>query len=461
MPQKKISYFHSPDYGLYYYGYSHPMKPFRVNLVHELLLAYGLNKQLKYYRPRPARPVDLIAFHSRKYIQFLQLISPENIKDFGKQVNLYNIKEDCPVFSGLFDYCQLSAGASITAATHLCSGQADICINWMGGMHHAKASEASGFCYVNDIVLGILEMLKVFPRVLYIDIDVHHGDGVEEAFYTCPRVFTLSFHNYGGVFFPGTGSARDIGADAGLGYAANIPLVEGIRDDSYIDLYSSILNCVVEHFKPSAIVLQCGADSLAGDRLGVFNLTLKGHGECVRKTADLGLPMMVLGGGGYTMRNIARCWTYETALLCGMKISEELPYTPYYNYYAPDYRLPILPSSAVDRNTSSALKASQQQVFENVRKNVRPFYGNSLWGSVGIPKSELEIEEMNKKNEIGDVTNDELPETMDLVKELLEQSSKEWRSAVGERLPVVSISAKAEEEIVSATDGLGNPIGGV
>ena len=118
-----------------------------------------------------------------------------------------NVGEDCPVFDGLYEFCQLSAGGSVAGAVKLNKEATDIAINWAGGLHHAKKSEASGFCYVNDIVLAILELLKYHLRVLYIDIDIHHGDGVEEAFYTTDRVMTVSFHKYG-EYFPGTGDLR-------------------------------------------------------------------------------------------------------------------------------------------------------------------------------------------------------------------------------------------------------------
>lgn len=169
-------------------------------------------------------------------------------------------------------------------------GQNKIAINWSGGLHHAKKSEASGFCYINDIVLSILELLKYFnyfqlmliiliryhERVLYIDIDVHHGDGVEEAFYTSDRVLTLSLHKYG-EYFPGTGDINDIGLHKGKGYSVNFPLMNGISDNDYIGVFESMIKFVVDWFRPSAIVLQCGTDSLAGDRLGCFNLSSKGN----------------------------------------------------------------------------------------------------------------------------------------------------------------------------------------
>lgn len=129
------------------------------------------------------------------YLEFLQ----------NKQKFKVGESTDCPAFNGLYNYCQISSGASIDSAALLLNGEADIAINFGGGLHHAKKSEASGFCYVNDIVLAILELLLVYPRVIYIDIDVHHGDGVEEAFYLSNRVMTVSFHQYGEDFFPGTG----------------------------------------------------------------------------------------------------------------------------------------------------------------------------------------------------------------------------------------------------------------
>jgi histone deacetylase 1/2 len=126
-------------------------------------------------------------FHSPDYVEFLQRINPENQNLFPNEMARYNLGEDCPVFEDLFEFCQLYAGGTIDAARRLNNKLCDIAINWAGGLHHAKKCDASGFCYINDLVLGILELLKHHPRVLYIDIDVHHGDGVEEAFYFTDR----------------------------------------------------------------------------------------------------------------------------------------------------------------------------------------------------------------------------------------------------------------------------------
>lgn len=250
-----------------------------------------------------------------------------------------NIGEtDCPVFEGLYNFGQISAGGSIDAAIKLNHGKSDICINWAGGLHHAKKSEASGFCYINDIVLGILELLKCHNRVLYVDIDVHHGDGVEEAFYTTNRVMTMSLHKYGD-FFPGTGSLKDIGHDMGKYYALNVPLRSGMDDEGYTSIFKTLIEEVNNKYRPGAIVMQCGADSLAYDRLGPLNLTLNGHGECVNIVKKLGLPLLILGGGGYTIKNVSRCWTYETSLILGRPVDNEIPPNDYYEYYAPYYKL--------------------------------------------------------------------------------------------------------------------------
>jgi histone deacetylase 1/2 len=127
----------------------------------------------------------------------------------------------------------------VAGAIKLNNGDCDAAVNWAGGLHHAKRGEASGFCYVNDIVLAILELLKYHHRVLYIDIDVHHGDGVEEAFYTTDRVMTVSFHKFG-EFFPGTGDLRDVGHSKGKYYAINVPLKDGIDDDSYQSIFEPV-----------------------------------------------------------------------------------------------------------------------------------------------------------------------------------------------------------------------------
>ena len=342
------------------------MKPHRIRMTHNLILNYGLYRKMEIYRPHKASAEEMTKYHSDDYIKFLRNIRPDNIQEYSKQMQRFNVGEDCPVFDGLYEFCQLSAGGSVTGAVKLNKQQTDIAINWGGGLHHAKKSEASGFCYVNDIVLAILELLKYHQRVLYIDIDIHHGDGVEEAFYTTDRVMTVSFHKYG-EYFPGTGDLRDIGAGKGKHYAVNFPLRDGIDDEAYESIFKPLMSKVMETYQPSAVVLQCGADSLSGDRLGCFNLTIKGHGKCVEFIKKYNIPLLLVGGGGYTIRNVARCWTYETSVALDTEVPNELPYNDYFEYFGPDFKLHISPSNMTNTNSSEYLDKIKVRLFENMR----------------------------------------------------------------------------------------------
>lgn len=363
-----VAYFYDPEVGNFHYGPGHPMKPHRISLTHSLVLRYGLHKKMKLYRPYQATERDMCRFHSDDYINFLSSVTPQNVQNHTKYLSVYNVGEDCPVFDGMFDFCKMYTGASLEGAVKLNNNQCDIAINWSGGLHHAKKYEASGFCYVNDIVIAILELLKYHPRVLYIDIDIHHGDGVQEAFYLTDRVMSVSFHKYGQYFFPGTGDMYEIGAESGRYYSVNVPLLTGIDDASYMQVFKPIISSVMELYRPTAVVLQCGADSLGSDRLGCFNLSIKGHGECVEYVKSFNLPLLVLGGGGYTKRNVARCWTYETAVLLGEQISNEIPYNEYLEYFGPDFLLHTeIFTKQENLNTRQYLDNIKTSILENLK----------------------------------------------------------------------------------------------
>ncbi|PWA00179.1 hypothetical protein BB558_003763 [Smittium angustum] len=205
------------------------------------------------------------------------------------------------------------------------------------------------------------------PRVLYIDIDVHHGDGVEEAFYITDRVMTCSFHKYG-EYFPGTGDLRDIGEGKGKYYSVNFPLKDGIDDESYSTVFEPVVKSIIEWYQPGAIVLQCGADSLSGDKLGCFNLSMDGHAKCVSFVKSCGLPTLVLGGGGYSIRNVSRAWAYETGILVGAEMDRSLPLNDYMDYYGPDYSLNVPSRNIENRNTREYLERIKTQVLMNLER---------------------------------------------------------------------------------------------
>ncbi|ORY68031.1 hypothetical protein BCR35DRAFT_308216 [Leucosporidium creatinivorum] len=306
-------------------------------------------------------------FHTDEYIDFLSRVSPELVEEMSVGGTRFLIGEDCPAFEGLFEFCSISAGGSLSGARRLTTGQADIALNWAGGLHHAKKREASGFCYINDIVLGILELLRYHARVLYIDIDVHHGDGVEEAFYTSDRVMTASFHKFGD-YFPGTGALGDRGKGAGKGYAVNFPLKDGIDDESYKGVFRPVMQAIMDWYRPGAVVLQCGADSLAEDKLGPFNLSMKGHADCVAFMRSFNVPLMIVGGGGYTIRNVARTWAYETGVAVGEDMTQtDMPFNDYIEYFGPEFKLDVPASNMENSNSREYLEKTKAALLESLR----------------------------------------------------------------------------------------------
>ncbi|KAI0282487.1 hypothetical protein BGY98DRAFT_954312 [Russula aff. rugulosa BPL654] len=355
-----VSYYFPKGVGEHHYGVI-VFTQSSLSLTNALVMGYGLDKQIHHiYNPRLATREELEVYHDPQYIDFLSKVTPGNQDDMKHLIDTFNCVEDCPIFADMFDFCKMYAGASLAGARKLSAGTTDTAINWSGGLHHAKRGEANGFCYINDAVLAILEMLKYHPRVLYIDIDIHHGDGVELAFYHSNRVMTVSFHKYTGDFFPGTGKLDDNGAGLGKYFCLNVPLQDGIDDDMYLTVFKTVIGDTVTHFQPTSIVLQCGADSLGLDRLGAFNF-IAAHGECVNYVRTFGVPLLVVGGGGYTVKN--------TAVLVGADIPDTLPATIYDAYFADSgWKLhPPLTGKVDNLNSPAGL----QRITVSIREKLR------------------------------------------------------------------------------------------
>ncbi|XP_067674880.1 histone deacetylase 8-like [Haliotis asinina] len=339
----------------------------RASMVHRLIEAYGLVKYMKLIPPREATASELLQFHSPEYIQFLEKISDqEDEEKYDQEAEQFGLTYDCPVHVGVYEYAVLVAGATVCAAELLVDGSCDIAMNWCGGWHHAKRDSASGFCYVNDIVLGILKLRQCFERVLYVDIDLHHGDGVEDAFCTTSKVLTVSFHKYLSGFFPGTGSLRDVGISKGKYYSVNVPLLDGIKDTEFTALFNRVMTKVKEKFRPEAVVCQCGADGIAGDPMESFNLTPLGLGRCVYTLQSWKVPLLLLGGGGYNHVNTAKCWAFLTSLAIGKKLPQDVPDHKFFMKYGPDYDLSVSVGNRKDNNSRDYLSKVYRQIMENL-----------------------------------------------------------------------------------------------
>ncbi|KAK3580273.1 hypothetical protein CHS0354_023511 [Potamilus streckersoni] len=343
-----------------------PKIPMRASMVHSLIEAYGLLKHMQVISPSEATLEDMKQFHTEDYLHFLGKIADEDDENFDEESHQYGLGYDCPVYKEVYKLACLVSGATLKAVDILISSEARIVINWFGGWHHAKRDSAAGLCYVNDIVLGIQRLRQRFDRVLYVDLDLHHGDGVEDAFCTTNKVLTVSVHKHSPGFFPGTGSVTDVGVGKGKYYCVNIPLHDGIKDEQFVPLVCRILTHVKDRYKPEVVVCQCGADGIAGDPMESFNLTPVALMKCIYLLLSWNLPIMLLGGGGYNHANTARCWTYITGVVLGRKLACEIPDHKFLMEYGPDYELQIEVGNMKNHNSNEYLQRVYRQVTENI-----------------------------------------------------------------------------------------------
>ena len=321
----KTAFIYSDKFAGFNYGPSHPLKTYRLKLTYDLIRAYGLLSipGARYIEAEMADDEDLLLFHEKDYIDILKAsnrgVAMPGSHYFGLGPG------DNPVFEGLFDWSRLVAGASLKAARLVESGEADIAFNISGGLHHAAASRASGFCYINDPVIAIQWLINQGRRVAYIDIDAHHGDGVQEAFYDTDKVLTISIHETGRQLFPGSGFVDEMGEGTGEGYSVNVPMPAYADDELFLYAFSEIVPPLIDRYKPDIVVSQLGVDSFVTDPLAHLNYTTNGFSAVMMKIKELAPRWVALGGGGYNMANVARAWTLAWAIMTDTHIPDELP----------------------------------------------------------------------------------------------------------------------------------------
>ncbi len=320
-------YVYAPELADYDYGEWHPLKMRRLRLAYELTEACGLlaGPGVRRVVPRPASEEELRTAHDPDYLEVLAAAESGELPPAGPRYGL-GPGGDNPVFPGLWTVARLTAGGSLEAADRVASGEVRVAMSIAGGLHHAMRRRAAGFCYVNDPVLAILRLRsRGLERVAYVDIDVHHGDGVEAAFWEDDRVLTISIHQDGRTLFPGTGFATDIGAGRGRGYAVNVPLLPGADDAVVVEAFETVVPPFLEAFRPDAVVAQLGVDSFASDPLAHLNVTTNGFEAMVRRIAGLSPRLVALGGGGYQLANVARGWTLAWGIVTGRPVPDLIP----------------------------------------------------------------------------------------------------------------------------------------
>ena len=304
-------------------GAEHPLRPIRLKMTYELLKSYGLFEgALELIEPIHARREVLETVHASAYLDMIERLEAgepvRGMQQFGFGGG------DNPIFRGLASSSSLYSGAAVQAAQAVVEG-AKVAFSMSGGLHHAHYRKAAGFCVLNDCALAIRRLRTKFAKVAYVDIDVHHGDGVQELFYDDPNALTVSLHEGGDSLFPGTGYVSEIGEGPGIGYSVNLPFAPYTTDDLWISSFNSGVLPILKAFNPDAIVLQMGCDPHYSDPLAHVCLTTQGWLEGVKAVQNLGKPIVALGGGGYNLENVPRMWTMAVATLVGMTLPDEIP----------------------------------------------------------------------------------------------------------------------------------------
>jgi acetoin utilization protein AcuC len=313
----------------YDFGPSHPLNPIRVDLTMRLARSLGLLdlENLTIVTTEPATDDVLRLVHDADYIEAVRRVAADpRLSDVARGLGT----EDDPVFAGMHDAAALVAGASVRAARAVWTGEAEHAVNVAGGLHHAMPGAASGFCVYNDPAIAIAWLLaQGAQRVAYVDVDVHHGDGVERIFWDDPRVLTISIHESGRYLFPGTGFPEDVGGVGAEGYAVNVALPPGTTDSSWLRAFDAVVPPLLAEFQPDVLVSQQGCDSHVLDPLAHLGLTVDGQRTSYALLHRLahkhaGGKWVAMGGGGYELVDVVpRAWSHLIAEAAGSPVDPE------------------------------------------------------------------------------------------------------------------------------------------
>lgn len=309
---------------LYDFGASHPLRPERVLLTYDNIRSLGIADKpgVAHLLARGATDQEVLAAHDRDFVDAVKAIDAGADPRMGLEFGLGTA--DDPIFPDMHDASAAVCGASLTALEAVLDGSADRAFNPAGGLHHARRREASGFCIYNDPAVAIAKALAVHPdwRVMYLDVDVHHGDGVQWIFYDDPRVLTLSLHQSGRYLYPGTGFESETGGPNAIGTSANVPLLPMTGDEDYLWALEQVLPALAEAFRPDLLVTQLGADTHWNDPLANLGLTMSAYPPMAKLIHDTARRhcsgrWVATGGGGYQFDTVVpKVWTMHFAEMC-------------------------------------------------------------------------------------------------------------------------------------------------
>ena len=317
MNDRRLAFVYSPEIEALPYPADCPFKTDRSTLTRRQLISFGLLgiPARTEVAARRATRTELEGFHRPGYLDQLERAAAGELSVEALNVGLG--APDTPVFREMLEYGAWAAGAGLTAAEILLEGRADVAFNLLGGFHHAFPERAGGFCYVNDVVLACLRLTQAGKRVVCLDVDAHHGDGTQAAFYGRRDVFTISLHESGKTLYPWGGFEDEIGEGPGRGFNANVSLPAGTYDDAFRLAFNEVAVPLITAYAPDVIVTELGMDTLAGDPLTHLHMTNNVVVDVIERLLAFRVPLMVIGGGGYHVENTVRGWALAWRTACG------------------------------------------------------------------------------------------------------------------------------------------------
>jgi acetoin utilization protein AcuC len=326
MSDRSMAFVYAPQIERLKYPGDCPFITERAGLTRRKLRSFGLlgTEGRVEVEPRKGSAAELERFHSPSYLAELRRAAAGGLTPRGAEMGLGG--PDTPVFPDLFEYGAWACGAALTAAGLILDGKADVVFDLLGGFHHAMPEKASGFSYVNDVALACLRLADAGQRVFYLDLDAHHGDGMQAAFYQRSDVMTVSMHETGKTLYPWTGFEDEIGEGPGLGFNINVPLPPGTYDEAFLLAFDRVVAPALTAFFPDVIVLELGMDILAGDPLTHLSMTNNVVVSVLDHLLGLRHPILVLGGGGYHVENTVRGWALAWRTCCGVAEEEALAF---------------------------------------------------------------------------------------------------------------------------------------
>lgn len=318
-PDQKLKslFVYSDDMGRFDFGPNHPFKPERATKTYDLCTRYGVMNYpwMTILRPEPIDDSLLTLYHEPAYLSLLKEASKGKVSLEMLARGLGT--EDTPILKGIYEWSLQAAGGTLEAMRHIVGAEFQVAFNPLGGFHHAMPGNAEGFCYINDIVIAVRDALANHPglRIAFIDLDAHHGNGVEKAFYEDSKVLFVSLHETGRLLYPWSGSETEMGLGEGRGYTVNVPLEEGVDDEIYGFVFDALVPPLISSFSPDIIVAEVGGDTLISDPLTHLKLTNNGYQRAIRKIVELCPSILALGGGGYDIYRTSRAWTLAWSIL--------------------------------------------------------------------------------------------------------------------------------------------------